>query len=72
VCAAQALAEGTVPVICLATAHPAKFGAAVFEATGSSPQLPESLQGIEQRPKRCESLAAETGLIKDYLDRHSL
>jgi len=70
--AAQQLGDGKTPAICLATAHPAKFGDAVREATGQGPEVPDSLQGIEGRERRCEKLAAETAVIKDYLEKHSL
>jgi threonine synthase len=72
IAAAQMLADGTTPVICLATAHPAKFSEAVVEATGQGPDIPDSLSGIENREKRCEILPAETGIIKDYLEQNSL
>lgn len=39
--------------ICLATAHPAKFGDAVEQATGQAPELPPSIADIWQRQTRC-------------------
>ena len=69
--AAQQLNDGRVPVICLATAHPAKFGEAVQQAIGKQPPIPESLQGIETRPKRCEVVAADSTVIKRYLAGHA-
>lgn len=39
--------------ICLATAHPAKFGEAVQQATGIDPELPQSIADIWQRQTRC-------------------
>lgn len=50
---AAALACGFENSIALATAHPVKFGDAVQQATGHEPKLPESLQGILERPERC-------------------
>jgi len=70
--AALTLADKTVPVICLATAHPAKFGEAVQQAAGESPPLPPSLVGIDKRPRRCEILDADTVQIKAYIDKHAL
>lgn len=70
--AAQQLGDGTVPVICLATAHPAKFGDAVQQAIGQQPATPASLQGIETRPKRCEVVAADSTVIKQFLSNHAL
>ncbi len=69
--AARELTDGNVPVVCLATAHPAKFGDAVKQAIGSDPTMPESLAGIENREKRCEIIDADTATIKDYLAKHS-
>ena len=64
-------AGGEVPLICLATAHPAKFGEAVQEAIGQLPPLPDSLKDIEQRPRRCEITDADTEQIKEYIRRHA-
>ncbi len=60
-----------VPMVCLATAHPAKFGKTVAKATGTPPFLPEALQGIEDKPTRCELMDADTETIKQYLKRHA-
>ena len=47
--------DGT--VVCLATAHPAKFPDAVEEATGVRPELPERLADLFDRPERYDVLA---------------
>lgn len=70
--AAQQLNDGMVPVICLATAHPAKFGAAVQQAIGRQPPVPASLQGIESRPKRCQTVAADSAAVKAFVQEHAL
>lgn len=59
------------PMICLATAHPGKFGAAVTEAIGEQP-LPPSLAALQGRATRCEILAADAAIIKEYIDGHAL
>ena len=41
-----------VPMVTLATAHPAKFSEAVQKATGLSPRLPDWLADLETRPER--------------------
>src|SRR5690606_38680320 len=41
------------PVVCLATAHPAKFPDAVERATGERPALPERLADLFDREERC-------------------
>ncbi len=61
-----------VPMVCLATAHPAKFAAAVEQAIGQPPQQPQSLQGIEQRPRRCQLVDADTTIIKNYLAENAI
>lgn len=60
------------PVICLATAHPAKFGDAVKEATGGEPPRPSSLDGIEKLPTRCDVLPPETAAIRKYVEEKAL
>ena len=58
--------------ICLATAHPAKFGEAVLKATGESPALPPSLQGIEKLPSRCEIMDADIEAVKRFIKGKAL
>jgi threonine synthase len=72
VAAGQQVRSGHCPLICLATAHPAKFGAAVYQACGQYPDLPPAFQGIDQLEKRLETLPAEVKVIKEYVDRHAL
>ncbi len=70
--AGRTLSSDDVPMICLATAHPAKFPDAVFKAIGRNPDRPASLNGLEERPRRCETIEAETGAVKEFVERHSL
>ncbi len=70
--AGQELAGGECPVICLATAHPAKFGDAVRRAIGTDPEYPASLQGIDSRERRCEVLDADLAAIKEFLAAHAI
>ena len=44
--------QGTVPMITLATAHPAKFPDAVEAATGVRPALPPSMADLFERKER--------------------
>ncbi|MCP5415604.1 MAG: threonine synthase [Chromatiaceae bacterium] len=53
--------------VCLATAHPAKFGEAVERAIGCEASPPPSLQGLLERETRCQILAADVGVIKRYM-----
>jgi threonine synthase len=53
--------------VCLATAHPAKFGDAVKQAIGIEAPLPPSLQGLMERETRCAILEADPELIKGFM-----
>jgi threonine synthase len=64
--------EEGVPMICLATAHPAKFGEAVNRATGQPPVLPASLAGLDQLESRCEVLPAEVEVVKAFIEQRGL
>jgi len=55
--------------ICLATAHPAKFGAAVRDAIGIEAPPPPSLQGLMEKETRCEILDAGSDVIKAYMEQ---
>jgi threonine synthase len=70
--AAQECFASDIPVICLATAHPAKFGAAVTKAIGKAPELPSGLKGLEDKESRCEVLDPDIGKVQDYIARHAL
>jgi threonine synthase len=70
--AGKDLTGGEVPLVCLCTAHPAKFPEAVRQATGGDPELPPSLVGIEEREKRCEVIEADTQQIKAYVAARAL
>src|SRR5690606_23880336 len=64
---ARTLPHGTTPMITLATAHPAKFPAAVAEASGIEPALPEWLSDLYQREERVTVLANDQRLIEDFI-----
>jgi threonine synthase len=70
--AAQARTSNDIPVVCLATAHPAKFGAAVTKAIGKAPILPPGLAGLEDKESRCEVLDPDVRVVQDYIARHAL
>ncbi len=53
--------------VCLATAHPAKFGEAVKQAIGVEAPPPPSLQGLMEKETRCALLDAESGAVKDFM-----
>lgn len=53
------------PVICLATAHPAKFPDAVEQATGIRPTLPDHLADLLDRPERAGHVPSELVAVED-------
>lgn len=66
------LRESDIPMVCLATAHPAKFGEAVRTALGQEPELPPALQGLAERETRCEILDADQKAIRDFIESHAV
>jgi threonine synthase len=70
--AAEELADGALPVICLATAHPAKFSQAILVATGEDLAHHEILDGLVDAETRCVTLDACEQAIRDYVVRHAL
>jgi len=53
---AAELLDGRSPRITLSTAHPVKFGAAVEEATGITPDLPPHMADLYDREEACQVL----------------
>ncbi|MDH4320169.1 MAG: threonine synthase [Desulfobulbaceae bacterium] len=60
------------PMVCLATAHPAKFGAAVNRAIGRDPDMPASFADLETRPARCQVIDAEVDAVKKFVADNAL
>ena len=60
-----------VPIVTLATAHPAKFRDAVERATGQRPHLPARVGNLFEREERCVELAGDYGAIADYVSAHA-
>jgi len=67
--ARQCRGDSAVPMIALATAHPAKFPDAVEAATGVHPALPERMAGLFDRVERYDTLANDIGAVQDYVRR---
>jgi threonine synthase len=68
VAAAHLAARGdSVPVVALATAHPAKFPDAVERATGRRPALPPRLADLLERPERVEVLPNDLKTVQGYV-----
>jgi threonine synthase len=64
--------DAGVPMVVLATAHPAKFPDAVEAATGVRPALPARLAEIMRRPERVTRVPNATGAIKDVIGREAV
>jgi len=60
----RAVVEPGLPMIALATAHPAKFPDAVEQATGVRPGLPPHLADLFDRTERIETVANDAGAVK--------
>jgi threonine synthase len=59
--------DPAVPMVVLATAHPAKFPEAVEAACGARPQLPEWLCDLNQRPERVTALPADQSAVEHFV-----
>ncbi|TAJ40756.1 MAG: threonine synthase [Reyranella sp.] len=57
-----------VPMVVLATAHPAKFPDAVEKATGVRPSLPARLGDLMDRAERVDGLRNDIGELKAMID----
>jgi threonine synthase len=66
----QKVSDGSA-VICLATAHPAKFGDAVEKGTGFPTPLPPQLAALEGLETRCEVMDCDRELIRKYLEENA-
>ncbi len=55
-------------VVTLATAHPAKFPAAVEQAIGIRPELPEHLADLFDRDEVVTPLPNDLGTVEDFVD----
>jgi threonine synthase len=65
--AAREFAEDGVPMLTLATAHPAKFPDAVERATGIRPELPEHLANLFDLPERTVDLPNDLDAVEAYV-----
>lgn len=55
------------PTVCLATAHPAKFGDAVRAATGQEPPLPVEFQRLMKLPEKYTVLPNRLGEVQAFI-----
>ncbi|MBW6528105.1 threonine synthase [Sphingomonas sp. RHCKR7] len=61
-----------VPMVTLATAHPAKFGDAVERATGVRPSLPARVGDLFEREERCVTLDATYAAVSAHVAAHAV
>jgi threonine synthase len=66
--ARQARRDADVPMVVLATAHPAKFPDAVEAATGVRPPLPARLADLFERPERYEVVDGDVEVVRQVID----
>ena len=57
-----------VPMVCLATAHPAKFGDAIQKAGLSDPELPHHMQDLFEREERYEVIANDMVAVQSFMN----
>ncbi len=67
--ARRKLGKGSTPAITLATAHPVKFGAAVEDACGLTPNLPAHMADLFDREERFEILPNDIQSLQDRVRR---
>ena len=59
--------DPAIPVVTLATAHPAKFRDAVERATGQRPILPARVGDLFEREERYDKLPGDYDAVRDYV-----
>lgn len=63
-------ADKTVPIVALATAHPAKFPDAVEAATGLRPPLPGRLADLFERTEHYDVLPVALAAVEDHISKN--
>ena len=63
--------DPAIPVVTLATAHPAKFPDAVERATGTRPALPTRIGDLFEREERYVELPGDYAAIATYIAEHA-
>ncbi|MCH7671577.1 MAG: threonine synthase, partial [Proteobacteria bacterium] len=63
--------DPAIPMVMLATAHPAKFGDAIAAAGVELPALPRQLQDLFDLEERYTVIANDLQAVTDYLKNHS-
>ena len=60
--------DKSVPMVTLATAHPAKFPDAVEEATGIRPELPTHLADLLERSEEYTQQPNDLATVQNYIE----
>ncbi len=60
------------PMVCLATAHPAKFPDTVSKAMGKDLDLPEEVERLKDLPQRVEILPNDVEAVKAYITKRAI
>jgi threonine synthase len=68
--AARCRQDPSVPMVALATAHPAKFPDAVEAATGVRPALPGPLADLFERPERFDEVPLDSQVIRATIESY--
>lgn len=68
--AARAGVPAGIPMVVLATAHPAKFPDAIRDATGIEPPMPARLEAVKARDERFDVLPADLTTVEDWITAH--
>ncbi|MCI4663245.1 MAG: threonine synthase [Neomegalonema sp.] len=61
--------DSATPIVALACAHPAKFGAAVQAASGQVPEVPGHLADLLRRAERFTQLPNELSVIQSHIEQ---
>ncbi|MCW5752978.1 MAG: threonine synthase, partial [Alphaproteobacteria bacterium] len=69
--ARQCRGAAAMPMVTLATAHPAKFPDAVERASGIRPALPARLADLYDRPERMQRLPGELAAVQSHIEAHA-
>jgi threonine synthase len=69
VAVAQRLADANVPTVCLATAHPAKFPAAIKQATGSDIAHHPAIDKLMELPERLTVLDGRAAAVREFIEK---
>ena len=65
---AQDYRQDEVPMLCMETAKPCKFEAAVEEALGFVPERPQGFDGLENAQQRFYDVEASEGALKAFIE----